>query len=240
VKIILERIGSSHQSLLFSATMPDEVETLIKLSLVDPVRVSLTSRNQVTGTLREYVVVSPSNRKETTFYAVLIGMRENSYIVFTNSCKMAHIHTKMLDTLRIGAVLSHGKLEERRRQQAVEKFRQGKYSVLVATNMVLRGLDVPHVDCVLNSHLPEKQEKYIHRVRRTGRATHCGFAITIVTMNDLVEFGKLEQFLKKKLERKPLDDAEIESVYAEVEHARKVGVESYKEVSKKKAQKKKK
>jgi ATP-dependent RNA helicase DDX47/RRP3 len=240
VKAILERIGPNHQSLLFSATMPEEIESLIKLSLREPTTVSLTLRNQVTSSLREYVVVSPSNRKEATLFALLKGMSESSCIVFTNSCKTAHVLTKMLQTLKIGAVLYHGKLEQKRRLLAVEQFRAGKYSVLVATNVASRGLDVPHVDCVLNYDLPEKHEEYIHRVGRAGRAARCGFAITIVTMNDLVDFAMLERFLKKKLERKPLDDAEIEAVYTDVEHARKAGVESYKEVSKRRAQKKKK
>jgi ATP-dependent RNA helicase DDX47/RRP3 len=239
VRTILERIGGNCQSLLFSATMPDEIETLVRVSLTDPVTVSLTSRNQVVGSLREYVVVSPSNRKEATLYALLKEMGNVSCIVFTNSCKSAHILTKMLQALRIGAVLYHGKLEQKHRQLAVEQFRQGKYAVLVATNVASRGLDVPHVDCVVNYDLPEKHEEYIHRVGRAGRAARCGFAITIVTMNDMVDYAMLEKFLKKKLERKPLDDGEIEAVYPDVEHARKAGVESYREFSKRKAQKKK-
>jgi ATP-dependent RNA helicase DDX47/RRP3 len=239
VRAILERIGPSHQSLLFSATMPDEIETLVRLSLTDPVTVNLVARNQVTSSLRELVAVAPSGRKEALLYVLMRGIAGGSCIVFTNSVKTAHILTKMLQALRIAAVLYHGKMEQRHRQQVVDQFKQGRYSALVTTNVASRGLDVPHVECVLNYDLPDRHEEYIHRVGRAGRAARCGLAITIVTMNDLVEYAMLEKFLKRKLERKQIDDAEIEAAYLDVERARKTGAESYKEYSKKKAQKKK-
>jgi ATP-dependent RNA helicase DDX47/RRP3 len=239
VRVILERIGPNHQSLLFSATMPDEIERLVKLSLTDPVTVSLVARNQVTSSLKEFVAVCPSNRKEVLLYVLMRGTTDGSCIVFTDSMKTAHILAKMLQVLKIGAVLYQGKMEQRHRQQVVERFKQGRYSVLMTTNVASRVLDVPHVDCVLNYGLPDKHEEHIHRVGRAGRAARCGLAITIVTMNDLLEYAVLEQFLKKKLDRKKIDDAEIDAASDEVERARKAGAESYKEYSKKKAQQKK-
>jgi ATP-dependent RNA helicase DDX47/RRP3 len=237
VKVILERIGPNHQSFLFSATMPEEIENLVAMTLSDPVSISLTERHQVAGTLTEYVAVAPTNRKESVLYVLIRQLVAKSCIVFTNSCKTAHIVAKVLQTLKVSAVLYHGKLEQTQRREAVAAFGRGKYSVLVSTNVASRGLDLPDVECVINFDVPEKNEDYIHRVGRAGRATKAGFAVTIVTMNDLPAFAALEKFLRKRMERKDVTDDEIAAVAEDVEAAKKAGNESYKEYSKWKTQK---
>ena len=240
VKHILARIGDNHQTMLFSATMPEQIDTLVKMSLKDPVNIELADRNQVAQSLKEYFVVAPNNRKEEVLYSLIQENPAKSCIVFTNTCKTAHVITKMLQTLRVSAVLYHGKLQQKQRHQAVEHFKEGRYSVLVTTNVASRGLDVPHVDYVINYDLPEEHEEYVHRVGRAGRASRCGFAITVIVMNELIEYAKLEEFLKKKLERKMLDEQNIESLVESVERAKKVGVDNFRELSKKQSKKKRK
>lgn len=238
VKAILSHIGTGHQTLLFSATMPDEVASLVKMSLTDPVKVELADRHQVAHTLTEYFAVAPTNRKEALLHVLLSENRNKTSIVFTNACKTAHVLATMLQTLRVSAVLYHGKMQQKDRHRAIEKFKAGGYSVLVTTNVASRGLDVPHVDCVINYDIPDECEEYIHRVGRAGRAARCGFAITMITMNDILQYGRLEKFLKKKLDRKQIDDSEIAKVMESVERAKKAGNESYKELAKKQKAKK--
>ena len=232
VKTILARIGNNHQSFLFSATLPDEIENLIDLSLNHPEKFILSKNNETSSTLIESVVVSPTNKKEAVLFVLLNEINDKSCVVFTGMRKTAHIITKMLQTLHISSVLYHGKLQQKQRQKAVEDFKNGKYSVLVATNVASRGLDIPHVHTVINYDLPESSEEYVHRVGRAGRATRCGFAITIITMNDLPNFKILENNLKHKLDLKQIDNSAVSSVAEEVEQARKAGVDSFKEYSK--------
>lgn len=240
VKNVLGRIGNDHQTMLFSATMPEEIETLMKMSLNNPFMIEL-ARNQVAITLTEYVTVAQTGRKEAFLYAILKENTGKSCIVFTNSCKTAHILTKMLQKLKVSAVLYHGKMQQRERQQAVEQFRKGEYSILVTTNVASRGLDVPHVDAVINYDLPEENslEEYVHRVGRAGRAARCGIAITLITVNDMIQLAKLEKFLRKKLDLKMVSAEAVESDLEAVERARKAGAESYKEYAKLQAKKKK-
>lgn len=237
IKTILSRIGTGHQSLLFSATMPDEIETLARLSLNDPVTIELNKRNKVASTLMEYFVVSPTNYKEAVLYNLIKESNDTTSVVFTGTCKTAQIIAKMLQTLHISAVLYHGNLPQKQRVKAFQQFKEGKFSVMVATNVASRGLDIPHVDTVYNYDLPTKFEEYVHRVGRTGRAARCGMAITILTTNDLPYYLKLEEFLGKKLQRKMIDENVIYSIGEEVEQARKLSNEAYKEYTKKKSQK---
>lgn len=238
VKLILARIGNNHQSFLFSATLPEEIEQNLILTFHDPVRFDLSSKNNTSSTLQEYVTIAQTNKKEALLYVLLSNeLNLKSTIVFTGKRNTAHILTKMLQALHISAVLYHGKLQQKQRQKAVDEFKNGKFKVLVATNVASRGLDIPHVQAVINYDIPTECEEYVHRVGRTGRAARCGIAITIITMNDLPNFKLLENGLKKKMELKKIDEKLVEDVYEEVEQARKIGVESFKEVSKREKQK---
>lgn len=238
VKLILNRIGDNHQNFLFSATLPEEIEKNLIFSFHDPVRFDLSSQNDTAHTLQEYVTVAKTNKKEVLLYALLsTELNLKSTIVFTGKRNTAHIITKMLQALHINSVLYHGKLQQKQRQKAVEDFKSGKYTVLVATNVASRGLDIPHVQAVINYDMPTTCDEYIHRVGRTGRAARCGIAITIITMNELPSFKILENLLKKKMNLKRVDERLIDDESEEVEHARKIGVESFKEESKKEKQK---
>ncbi|KAH0793818.1 DEAD/DEAH box helicase family protein [Histomonas meleagridis] len=234
---ILKRIGPNHQSLLFSATMPEEIENLVKSTLTNPVNFELNLRNETASTLEEYVAVCPNNQKEVVLYLLIKDLQKKPCIVFTGSCKTAHILWKMLNILHISTALYHGKLQQKQRQAALQQFKQGKYSVLVATNVASRGLDIPQVDTVINYELPDKDEEYVHRVGRAGRAARCGFAITMITINDLPHFAMLEKFLKKKLQKKDIDPGEMEAYKYDVEQARKSAVIDFKEYQKKQTKK---
>lgn len=239
VKTILARIGANHQSFLFSATFPEEIQNNILLSFNNPERINLSTAKQTASTLTEYVTVALTNKKEVLLYELIRELGDKSCIVFTNMKKTAHILTVMLQQLHISSVLYHGDLQQRQRQKAVDDFKAGKYGVLVTTNVASRGLDIPHVNTVINYDLPETSQEYVHRVGRAGRAAKCGVAITILAMNDLPKFKLLENDLKQKLELKRVDESAISSLSETVEQARKAGNESFKDYSKKSRQKKK-
>lgn len=237
VEVILERIGSNRQTYLFSATMPDDIQKLAALSLSEPKTVSISHRNQVANTLTEWLIISMTEFKLETLVTLLRDIGNSSIIIFTGSCKMAQIVCKMLQILKFSAVLYHGKLPQNQRQIAVRDFRNGRYSILVATNVAARGLDVPHVDAVINYELPDHPEDYVHRVGRAGRAEKCGVAYTIITANDLIQYSELERFLKKKLKKYNINESIVRESYPQVEQARKQSVSSYNDFRKAKAQK---
>ena len=116
VEKIMDRIGDNHQTLLFSATMPDEIEYLVKNKLNNPLNLELNTRNETASTLTECVVVSPNKMKEVVLYTLLKELQGKSCIVFTGSCKSAHILAKMLNILHIKTALYHGKLQQKQRQ----------------------------------------------------------------------------------------------------------------------------
>jgi len=239
IKFVLSKINPLRQTYMFSATMPDDLAPIAKLTLSNPEEVSLSSRNITAKTLSEYIVIAPNGRKETMLIHLLREYKDKTTIVFTASCKTAQIITKMLKTCGITSVLYHGQLEQRERQAALESFRNGKFRVLVSTNVAARGLDVPHVDAVINYDLPDHKEDYVHRVGRAGRAERVGLALTIITMNDAVELTRLELFLNKKLQKKVIDENSLNSLVEEVELAKRVGNEYYKELKKKQNKKNK-
>ena len=216
-----------------------EIEQLAKTTLSDPVRISLTTHNAVAKTLSEYVCLAKTEQKEATLYTILNQYKGQSTIVFVSSVKTAFIMQKMLSNLRIKTTVYHGKLPQRERQQAIDSFKEGRYQVLVATNVGSRGLDVPRVDLIINYELPTEHEEYIHRVGRAGRAERIGTAITLITANELPDFARLERFLKKKLQKHNVDLAAVDACAEEVKLAKRIANEAYKDFKKKQIQKKK-
>ena len=239
IQLILSKLNSTHQTYLFSATMPEEIEQLAKQTMSDPVRLSLTSVNTVARTLTEHLVISETGKKEATLVALMNQYPDKQTIIFVGSCKTATIISTLLSNLNFRTIVYHGQLPQRERINAIDRFKNGDYRVLVATNVGSRGLDVPHVDLVINYELPEEHEEYIHRVGRAGRAERSGVAVTIITANEVVGYIRLENFLKKKIPKKDIPLEKIEEVTEKVELAKRVAVEKYKEMKKKQAQKKK-
>ena len=239
LQLILEKTNKSRQTFLFSATMPEEIESLAKATLSDPVRVSLTKHNIVAKTLSEYFCLAKTDQKDATLFTLLNEYKGQTTIVFVSSVKTAFIMQKMLSNLRIKTAVYHGKLPQRERQQAIDSFKEGRYQVLVATNVGSRGLDVPHVDLIINYELPNEQKEYIHRVGRAGRAERIGTAITLITANELTDYARLERFLNKKLEKLTVNQSKVDQCYEEVKLAKKISNDEYKQFKKKQTQKKK-
>lgn len=239
IKLILSQLNPSHQTYLFSATMPDEIEEIAKNSMSDPIRLSLTTQNTVAKTLTENIVIAQTGKKEATLYTVLNQYPDKSTIIFVGSCKTATIMKTMLHQLRIKAIAYHGQLPQRERIEAVDRFKAGDFRVLVATNVGSRGLDIPHVDLVINYDLPDEHEDYVHRVGRAGRGERSGVAITIITSNELIEYAKLEKFLNKRIPKKDINPADVERNLENVDLARRSALEKYKAYMKKQTQKKK-
>lgn len=233
IEKILKVIPNKRQTYLFSATMPGEIEELIQLSMSDPIKLSLTEENKVAKTITEYYAHAKTNLKEVTLYYLLKTLNKKA-LVFVNSSRRAHVFAKMLNDLNIKTTYFHGQLDQRKRENAVKSFRDGKFKVLVATSVSARGIDLPNVDLVINYDLPvDNPREYVHRVGRAGRAGRPGMSIALVTTNDLIDLTIVEKYLGTKISKEyRLDIDTIDSLTYDATLALKAGNDSYRDLKK--------
>ena len=171
------------QTLLFSATLPPEIERLAGEFLQDPVRVQIGSVSRpVDLVLQQIIRLNTHARLGQLVFE--LESRRGQILVFVKSKHLADKLAKRLKQYGIKANALHGDLRQNRRRQVMELFREGTFPVLVATDVAARGLDVDGMSCVINYDLPQCAEDYIHRIGRTGRAGSVGTALSFVPSED--------------------------------------------------------
>lgn len=196
---ILEQIPRDRRTYLFSATMTKKVAKLQRASLKDPVRIEVSTKFQTVDQLKQYYLFIPAKYKDVHLVHMLNELSGNSFIVFCNTCPGTQRMALMLRNLGFSAIPLNGKMTQVKRLAALNKFKTKTSSVLIATDVASRGLDIPHVDVVINYDLPQHSKDYIHRVGRTARAGRYGKAVTFVTQYDVEMYQKIEHLIGKKL-----------------------------------------
>lgn len=196
---ILKEIPKERHTYLFSATMTSKVQKLQRASVVDPVRIEVSTKYQTVDKLQQMYLFIPHKYKDTYLVHMLNDKAGNSFIVFASTCVGAERITRMLRNLGMSAVSLHGQMNQSKRLGALNKFRAKQRSILVATDVASRGLDIPHVDFVLNYELPNHSKDYIHRVGRTARAGRSGCSVSFVTQYDVELYQRIEHLIGKKL-----------------------------------------
>ena len=196
---VLPREG--RHTYLFSATMSSKVESLQRASLQNPVRVSIsTSSHQTVATLLQSFLLIPHKDKDLYLVHLLSDMLAGlTAIVFARTVAETQRLAYLLRALGLSAIPIHGQLSQSARLAALNKFRGRSRSILVATDVAARGLDIPSVDCVLNYDLPDDSKTYVHRVGRTARAGKSGRAISFVTQYDAEIWLRIEHALGREL-----------------------------------------
>jgi ATP-dependent RNA helicase DDX27 len=184
---ILKTIPRSRQTMLFSATMNENVDELIRAGLRNPVRLVIDARKQtVTGLTQEFVRLRPG--REDKRMAYLLYLCKNVYksktIIFFSTKKDAHTAWIIMSIFKFSASELHGDMSQDKRSLALEDFHRGKANYLLATDVASRGLDIKGVEAVINYEAPHTHEIYLHRVGRTARAGRTGFACTIAAEPD--------------------------------------------------------
>lgn len=199
VDTILKVIPKERRTFLFSATMTKKVEKLERASLKDPVRVEVSSKYQTVEKLQQFYLFIPFKLKDLYLVFILNELVGNSFIVFTNTCNNTQRVALLLRNLGFTAIPLHGQMSQSKRLASLNKFKGKQRSILIATDVASRGLDIPHVDVVLNLDLPSHSKDYIHRVGRTARAGRSGKAISFVTQYDVELYQRIESLIGKKL-----------------------------------------
>lgn len=183
---ILKVIPKERRTLLFSATMTKKVAKLQRASLQDPVKVEVSNKFQTVEKLQQYYIFIPLKYKDVYLTHIINELSGNSFMVFCSTCNNTVRTALMLRALGLAAIPLHGQMSQNKRLAALEKFKQKSRSILISTDVASRGLDIPHVDVVLNFDIPTHSKDYIHRVGRTGKDTFTAF---------ISNFEKIQYFL---------------------------------------------
>jgi len=205
VRRILSRIPAERQTLLFSATMPDEIRDLARDILKDPVTVQIGEAAPV-STVSHALYPVEQHLKTALLVKVLDRTDTDSVLIFTRTKDRATRVAKHLKKAGFPVTFLQGDLSQSQRQEALNGFRSGKYRILVATDIAARGLDISRISHVINYDMPDTVDAYTHRIGRTGRAARTGEAFTFATLPDRDFVRSIEHVLGEKLERRRLEN----------------------------------
>eukprot|EP00611_Tribonema_gayanum_P023876 TRINITY_DN5113_c1_g1_i1.p1 TRINITY_DN5113_c1_g1~~TRINITY_DN5113_c1_g1_i1.p1 ORF type:complete len:509 (+),score=170.88 TRINITY_DN5113_c1_g1_i1:42-1529(+) len=225
IRVVMAAVPSARQTLLFSATMTDNLAQLESLAMTDPVKYDLTKRATVPATLTQQYLFMPAQVKvcflvgalQQLAHASLLGMEPattagdeaegeepdngaKSIMIFVGSCKRCQEVCETLLQLRLDCVCLHSMMSQKRRLAALGKFKSSQSRILVSTDVSSRGLDIPEVDLVVNFDMPRVATDYVHRVGRTARAGRRGRALSLVTQYDVELVHNIEEYTSTKLD----------------------------------------
>ncbi len=205
VRRIVEQISTDRQTLLFSATLPPEIERLAAWVLREPQVVEIGAQRTPAETVSHAVYPVAAEQKFDLLMALLERTNFDSALIFSRTKHGADkIAVKLKQGSHSVAVL-HSNRTQRERVEALEGFKSGKYEIMVATDIAARGIDIAGVSHVINYDVPEHSEDYVHRIGRTGRAQKVGDAFTLMNGEELPSLQAIEQFIGQKIPRLKLE-----------------------------------
>lgn len=200
VEKIISFCPKNKQMILFSATFPDEIQGLVSSVLSDPKRIEVSAQSQPAQTISQYKVLTTPDDKRPMLRALLKKHQNESAIVFCNRKKDVDIVAKSLNAHGFKGMPIHGDLSQNVRNETLDRFRNEKGLILVASDVAARGIDIDELPLVINFDLPINAEDYIHRIGRTGRAGNLGIAYSLVTPKDDKLFKAIKKLIGKDIE----------------------------------------
>ena len=204
---ILKLLPRERQTLMFSATMPRDLNVVAKEALHHPRRVELAPPSQSIPSITQRVYPVSNHRKIDLLDHILSGVRQRlRAIVFARTRRSADRLASRLKSRGHAVVVLHGDREQRQRERALLDFKRGRAGVLVATDIASRGIDVDHVTHVINYEAPRAPEDYVHRIGRTGRMEATGEAITLMSPEEREQVADIERFQSRAIERVTMKD----------------------------------
>ena len=212
---IVSQIPAYRQTLLFSATMPPEVEALARRYLRRPLVVQVGRRSMAANTVTHAVYTVPSEKKSALLTHLLRKPDMDSVLVFTRTKHGADRVVRHLERAGVSATAMHADKTQVQRQQALEGFKDGSIRVLVATDIAQRGLDVSGISHVINYDVPQQPEDYVHRIGRTGRAATTGDAFTFMSPDEIAMVRTIERVIGQKIPRISVPGYDFGTVAAE-------------------------
>jgi ATP-dependent RNA helicase RhlE len=205
IRRILKHLPRKRQTLLFSATMPKEIRRLAQDVLNDPVTIQVGTTAPAVTVSHAIYPVEP-HLKTNLLLELLRSTDTESVLVFTRTKHRARRLGEQLSKAGYRAASLQGNLSQSRRQAALDGFRNGKFQILVATDIAARGIDVTQISHVINYDIPNTTDAYIHRIGRTGRVARSGDAYTLVTGEDKDMVRSIERILDGRIDRRTVVD----------------------------------
>lgn len=218
--LISKKLIKKNQTLMFTATLTERCKNLAHLFMRSPKICEQATESSLIPTLSETFSFIPEKYRMTVLYNYLNERKSASCIVFVGLCTTAQKLGLVLKELGISCGFLHGKMPQLRRLEIVKNFRDQEFNVLISTDVASRGIDIPHVELVINYDLPENSKVYTHRIGRTARAGREGCAFSLVSQYDVEKFQKIESSLGRTIQDTKYrcydNDEKVKEVFEEV------------------------
>ncbi|MEL7608740.1 MAG: DEAD/DEAH box helicase [Bacillota bacterium] len=199
IRSILSYVTGEHQTLLFSATMSKPIAEIAQEFLNEPARIEVGQRNEPTKAVAQSFLTAIERQKSGAVQRLIVQEQPRLALVFCNTRRRVKTLQKQLFDQGLAACCLHGDMSQNQRDAIMRTFRRGESTVLVATDVAARGIDVDDIDLVINYDVPDKLEYYVHRIGRTGRAGRAGKACTLICPQDKRKIFDIERRFHIKL-----------------------------------------
>ena len=200
---IVNLLPKTRQTLLFSATMPPKIQTLAKTILNNPEEIKI-SVSRPPDTIMQSAYICHENQKTPIISQLFAKKKPNKVILFAGSKIKVKEVTRVLKRMGVSVDEMHSDLSQDQRESVMHEFKNDRVSLLVATDIVSRGIDIDDISLIINYDVPHDAEDYVHRIGRTARAGEQGMAITLVSPAEQYKFKQIEQFLEKSIFKIPI------------------------------------
>lgn len=205
IKMIASKLPADCQTIMFSATMPEKIEELAKTLLKNPVEVKIAV-SRPAEKIKQSAYVCYETQKIGIVKDLFRKGDLNRVIIFSGKKQKVKAINRTLQQMKINSGEMHSDLEQAERDEILYKFKTGQIDVLVATDIVARGIDIDDIAMVINFDVPHDPEDYVHRIGRTARAQRDGVAITFVAEDEISSFKQIEKFLGREVEKNQLPE----------------------------------
>lgn len=204
IMLIIKELPKRRQTMLFSATMPSKIRELAKKIMQQPKEIRLAvSRPNENIDQSAYICYEQQKPELVNILFGSMQIGEKVLIFASSKIKVKEV-CRILKRLKLSVIEMHSDLEQAEREKVMHSFKNGKVQILVATDIVSRGIDIDDIALVINYDVPHDPEDYVHRIGRTARAGEKGKAITFVSEQDQYDFLQIERFLEKEVVKHPL------------------------------------
>ena len=210
IKAILKYCKQPRQTLMFSATISQNIKRLGKEFLREPAIVEVSDRRDVVDFIAHRSYKIDVKKKDALVVKLLEDLKMEQVLLFVNSKSSANKVYERLKSEKIRVAVIHGEIKRSVRAKALSLLKSGQMQVLVATDIAARGIDIAELPWVINYDLPEETDAFTHRVGRTGRANHKGSVVSLLTIHDYNKFSKIEKDLRLNIKREVYEGFELE------------------------------
>ena len=205
IMTIVKGLPQNRQTIMFSATMPDKIQTLARNILYKPVEVKIAV-SKPAEKIKQSAYVCYDTQKLPILRHIFATEEQKRIIIFSGKKERVKEINRELQKMKVNCCSMHSDLTQQERDEVMYLFKSGQKDVLVATDIVARGIDIDDIRMVINYDVPHDAEDYVHRIGRTARADRDGVAITLVNPDDIHRFQQIEHFFEKEVIKTPLPD----------------------------------